>query len=65
MDWRSFLHNDELNVVVLGREFGRQMDAAFENDLAQSRRITAEAWAERPLSSRILERVARLWEYWL
>ena len=32
MDWRSFLHNKELNLVVLGREFGRQMEAMFELD---------------------------------
>ncbi len=32
MDWRSFLHNKELNLVILGREFGRQMEAMFELD---------------------------------
>ena len=30
MDWRSFLHNHELNVVVLGWDFGRQMEALFD-----------------------------------
>lgn len=24
LDWRSFLHNDEVNVVVLGTEFGKK-----------------------------------------
>ena len=27
LDWRSFLHNDEVNAVVLGPEFGAQMQA--------------------------------------
>ena len=36
LDWRSFLHNQELNAVVLGTEFGAKMRAAFERDLAAS-----------------------------
>ena len=39
LDWRSFLHNDELNAVVLGREFAQQMQAMFEKDLAASQEI--------------------------
>jgi cardiolipin synthase len=65
MDWRSFLHNDELNVVVLGEDFGRQMEAEFRRDLADSRRITAEEWRRRPLTWRVREWAARVWEYWL
>lgn len=65
IDWRSFLHNDELNVVVLGEEFARQMEAEFRRDLAASKRITAEAWQRRPLSWRVREWAARVWEYWL
>jgi cardiolipin synthase A/B len=29
LDWRSFLHNDEINAAILGRDFARQMDAMF------------------------------------
>jgi len=29
LDWRSFLHNHELNAVVLGTEFGSQVQAMF------------------------------------
>jgi cardiolipin synthase len=65
MDWRSFLHNKELNLVVLGREFGRQMEAMFEVDRKQSLRIEPEAWSRRPLDLRVKEQAARLWEYWL
>ena len=65
MDWRSFLHNKELNLVVLGREFGRQMEAMFELDRKQSVRIEAEAWSRRPLDVRMKEWAARVWEYWL
>jgi cardiolipin synthase A/B len=65
LDWRSFLHNQELTAVILGAEFGAKMHAAFERDLAASDQITLEAWLKRPLSTRMKEMFARLWEYWL
>ncbi len=65
LDWRSFLHNHELNAVVLGAEFGAQLQAMFDADLAGSDEITLEAWNRRPLDLRIKESFARLWEYWL
>jgi cardiolipin synthase len=65
LDWRSFLHNRELNAVVLGREFGGQVRAMFERDLAQSDAITLHRWRHRPLTFRAMELYARAWEYWL
>ncbi|HWI14092.1 MAG TPA: phospholipase D-like domain-containing protein, partial [Burkholderiales bacterium] len=65
LDWRSFLHNAEVNAIVLGPRFGEQMEAMFQRDLAASRRITPEAWRERPLGVRMKEWAARVWEYWL
>jgi cardiolipin synthase len=65
LDWRSFLHNHELNVVVLGVEFGGQVQAMFEKDLAASDAITLEQWKRRPLDQHLKELLARVWEYWL
>jgi cardiolipin synthase A/B len=65
LDWRSFLHNHELNAVVLGDEFGRQVKAMFDKDLAASDAITLEQWERRPLHMRAKESLARLWAYWL
>jgi len=65
LDWRSFLHNQELTAVVLGKEFGAKMRAAFERDLAASEQVTLEAWQRRPVTTRAKELFARLWEYWL
>ncbi len=65
LDWRSFLHNHELNAVVLGEGFGRQMQAMFERDLAASEPITLAAWRRRPAAVRVKELFARAWEYWL
>ena len=65
LDWRSFLHNHELNAVVLGVGFGRQLQAMFATDLAASEAITLEQWTQRPLHLRLQEWFAGLWEYWL
>ena len=65
LDWRSFLHNQELNAVVLGPEFGKQVQAMFDKDLALSDRITLQEWQSRGLDLRIKEGFARVWEYWL
>jgi cardiolipin synthase len=64
-DPRSFLHNNELNAVILGREFAGQMRAMFEKDLANSERIELEQWRQRPALDRMKESFARMWEYWL
>ena len=65
LDWRSFLHNEELNAVILGTEFGNQVKAMFDRDLAASNPITLELWQRRPLDLRIKEVFGRVWEYWL
>ena len=65
LDWRSFLHNHELNAVVLGAEFGAQLQAMFDADLAASDAVTLEQWERRPLEWRIKESFAHAWEYWL
>jgi cardiolipin synthase len=65
LDWRSFLHNDEINAVILGRDFSRQMDAMFAADLAQSNAIDLDRWEQRSLLTRFKEWAALLAEYWL
>ncbi len=65
LDWRSFLHNHELNAVVLGAEFGAQVQAMFSKDLAASTSISLASWLERGAALRMKEWLARRWEYWL
>ncbi len=65
LDWRSFLHNDEIDAVVLSAAFGDQMRAAFQADLAQSDQLTLEKWSRRGLKDRLQEIAAGMWEYWL
>jgi cardiolipin synthase len=65
LDMRSFLYNSELNVVILGEPFGRQMENAFAEDLLDSREVTSEVWAQRPVADRLREWAASLMHYWL
>jgi cardiolipin synthase A/B len=65
LDWRSFVANNEINVVVLGRDFGLEMEALFEQDKRASRQITREAWSARGLWPRTLELIGRGAERWL
>ena len=65
LDWRSFLHNDEINAVILGSDFANQMEAMFANDLVQSDQIELKQWRHRPITSRLKEWLSRLPEYWL
>ncbi|WP_372521648.1 cardiolipin synthase [Sulfuricaulis sp.] len=65
LDWRSFLHNDEINATILGRDFSRQMDAMFAKDLTESDAIDLDRWKDRSLILRLKEWLARLAEYWL
>jgi cardiolipin synthase len=61
LDWRSALDNDEINAVIVGREFGRQMQAAYTKDIEAADAIDLAAWRQRPLASRFREAAARLW----
>lgn len=65
LDMRSFLHNDEINAVVLSTEFADRMDALFQRDLQESTEITLDAWRKRGLRDRLREMSTRLLEYWL
>ncbi len=65
LDWRSFSDNDEVNAVVLGREFAQQMLAAFARDLEAAQAIDPKKWERRSFELRIKEWASRLWERWL
>ncbi|MEO6421184.1 MAG: cardiolipin synthase [Candidatus Nitrotoga sp.] len=65
IDTRSFMHNNEINVVVFDKEFGSAMENAFSDDLRDSVEISKEKWAQRSLVNRLKEWAARRLEYWL
>lgn len=65
LDYWSLLSNDEVNAVVLSREFAVEMERMFANDLAQSDQIQKDKWEKRPLSQKIKEAAAHLFARWL
>ena len=65
MDLWSFLRNDEVNAIVLGRDFADKLEAMFQSDLEKSNQLLLEQWEKRPLSSRLKESFGRLFSHWL
>jgi cardiolipin synthase len=65
LDYLRLLSDDEVNAVVLSREFAVEMERMFANDLAQSDQIQCDKWGERPLSQKIKESFAHLFAPWL
>jgi cardiolipin synthase len=57
-DVRSFRLNDEANLNVYDAAFARRQLDVFEQDLKQSRRVTLEAWRDRPWHEKVLENLA-------
>jgi cardiolipin synthase len=58
LDNRSFALNDELNVIFYNPDVARRLERVFEDDLAYSRRVTYDAWADRGIKERFLELIA-------
>ena len=65
MDMWSFTRNDEVNAVILGREFAGQMEEMFARDLSESDAVDLEKWRKRPIFHRIREWFGHLVRYWL
>ena len=55
LDFLSLLSNDEVNAIILSREFAVEMEKMFVSDLAGSSQIQREQWENRPLLPRVSE----------
>jgi cardiolipin synthase A/B len=65
LDWLSRDYNQEVNAVILGQEFGAQMKAMFDKDIASSALITLQNWRKRSIGQRLKEWGASLCSRWL
>ena len=65
LDWRSFLHNAEANLVVLDAGLAQEMERVFMADVARSREIVRAEWSRRGWRQRLAETVARRFEFFL
>ena len=59
------LNNDEVNAVILNREFAVEMEKMFARDLAESDQILLEKWQKRPALQKIREAFGHLFVRWL
>lgn len=64
-DWRSFVHNHEISVCVIGQPFAREMASMFDADLRESHEITREQWKHRGLKERLRELIWLPFQYYL
>ncbi|HEY6125445.1 MAG TPA: phospholipase D-like domain-containing protein, partial [Steroidobacteraceae bacterium] len=64
-DWRSFVHNNEISVCVIGEEFATEMTRMFAADLADSKEITLATWKKRGFRERFKELMWLPIQYWL
>jgi cardiolipin synthase A/B len=53
MDFLSLLNNDEVNAIILNKEFAAEMEKMFVRDLADSRQIQWDEWKKRPMLPRV------------
>ena len=65
LDMWSFANNKEVNAVIVGKDFAGKMEAMFENDLRNSKKITLKQWRKRSIFERFKESLARLFANWL
>jgi cardiolipin synthase len=65
MDFLSLLNNDEVNAVILSKEFAIDMEKMFVGDLENSRQIHWEEWKKRPILPRIRAWFVNLFIQWL
>jgi cardiolipin synthase len=65
LDQRSFHRNFEINCVIDNSTFGRQIRKMLQEDFMVSRRIELDAHERRGLFTRMLERIIRLFGWFL
>ena len=57
--------SDEINAVVIGPDFGRDMEVCFKNDLSRSIEIVPDEWRQRPLLERAKQFFSGMLDRWL
>ncbi len=65
MDFLSLLNNDEVNALILSKEFAVEMEKMFTRDLADSKQIKWNEWKKRPLLHKVREWLVSLFVRWL
>lgn len=65
LDMRSFLHNEEVNAIVIDRDVGQRMEQVFEKDQKAARPVELKRWEQRSTWQRFKEFWVSLFGYWI
>lgn len=65
LDSLSINFNLESNLILIGKEFGEEMNRVFDEDLSRSKLLDLKQWRKRRWSLRLAERFCALLRYWL
>jgi cardiolipin synthase len=65
LDWRSVVYNNEVDAIILGENFGQQLELVFQKDILASKKITREAWRHRGAEERLRELEAQAIDFLL
>ena len=65
LDMRSFVHNDEVNAIVISRETAKRMEEVFQRDQQAARPVDLGSWKQRSLWQRTKEFFVHLFSYWI
>ncbi len=65
LDMRSFVHNNEVDAIVIGRNFAQRMEEMFRRDEQASQALDLKTWKQRSLWERLKEFGSSLMGYWL
>ena len=60
VDMRSFVLNSEVSLIVFDRDVNAELRAEQERYFAASEELSLETWRTRPLTSKVIENIARL-----
>lgn len=65
LDYRSFLHNNEVTAVMIGSDPADYMEKSFLTDVRDTKEITLDEWKKRPATQRFKEWFSSWFKYWL
>jgi cardiolipin synthase A/B len=65
LDRRSFIYNNEVDAIVLGRATADAVETMLRDWMSRAEPITLAGWRSRSLHERAGERLARLWSRYM
>ena len=65
LDRRSFVYNNEVDAIVLGRATAGSVEAMLRDWISRAEPITLAGWRSRSLHERAGERLARIWSRYM